>query len=155
MLNYCKYKWAENEQKLKEAIEKSENHIEWEYDDLVRMVVTYILNKGGDEEKVYGANWSDNLAIIDDGDYQGTLIYLIHREVYQPSPDDYLITYVDYGSCPGCDTLEGIQSDYDNKEKYPKPGQVMEYMTLCRDIVTHFKHPFDSYIVMEEAEIDD
>lgn len=53
---------------------------------------------------------------IDDGDYQGTLVFVIGATGYQPF--DYWYTRVYYGSCSGCDALEdawgyGEQRDYE------------------------------------------
>lgn len=42
---------------------------------------------------------------IDDGDYQGTLLFVVAASGYQP--DTYWTTRVYYGSCSGCDALEG------------------------------------------------
>ena len=154
MLIYCKMKWAENNEKLRKVIEESEHHSEWDYDDLIYMVIDNILNKDGDEEnEACEVAWSKDIAKIDDGDFQGTILYLIHRETYQPNECEYLITYIGYGSCCVCDTLQRIQCDdnYDNKDKKPSKGQVNDYMTLCRDIVTRFKHPFNDMEAMEEA----
>ena len=43
--------------------------------------------------------------VINDGDYQGTLVFVIGATGYQP--DVYWYTKVYYGSCTGCDALEG------------------------------------------------
>lgn len=75
---------------------------------------------------------TNNITIIDDGDYQGTLIFVLHTKCYQPSVTDYVYTSVDYGSCCCCDTLEHINSCgsylYD---ELPTDNQVKDYMTLC------------------------
>lgn len=75
---------------------------EWsiEYADIVREVVEVV--KG--EE--YGGPDPERIHEIDDGDYQGTLLYVIASDEYQPS--DYWYVKVIYGSCSGCDTLLGI-----------------------------------------------
>ena len=52
-----------------------------------------------------------NIHVIDDGDYQGTLLYIIPEKGYQPS--EYWAVKVSYGSCSGCDTMESIRSDYE------------------------------------------
>ena len=151
MLNYCKVKWAENEWKLKKAIENSTDHTRWQYKDLVEMIVRFILNpvKGSERE------WSEDIIHeIDDGDYQGTLLYLIHRDDYQPEAYEYLITYVYYGSCCGCDTLQAIQEGSYN-DGLPTKEQVKDYMTLCRDMVTHMKCPFAINEEYEEAIMED
>lgn len=46
----------------------------------------------------------DRIHRIDDGDYQGTLVFVIGADGYQPST--YWYTDVSYGSCSGCDALE-------------------------------------------------
>lgn len=67
---------------------------------------------------------------IDDGNYQGTLVYVIGSSGYQPS--DYWCVMVDYGSCSGCDTLEGIRGYSDET---PTEEQVKSYMMLALHIV--------------------
>lgn len=69
---------------------------------------------------------------INDGDYQGTLLYIIPLSTYQPAEWEYLTTYVNYGSCSGCDTLLGI-SCYDSD--LPNKTQVKDYLTLCLHMV--------------------
>jgi hypothetical protein len=78
----------------------------------------------------------EGMTVIDNGDYQGTLIFAIPRYTYQPNEKEYIITYVDYGSCSACDTLESIR-DYDDNS--PSPEQVQGYMTLALHILQRFK----------------
>lgn len=91
------------------ANEKEYRHAE--YDNLVEKLVHFIFNT---EEMLGDANWyeydmnHDNT--IDDGDYQGTRIFFVNRDSYQPSETDYIVTFVNYGSCSACDTLQGAQS---------------------------------------------
>lgn len=165
MLKYCKDKWAENEDKLREAISKTDRNIrrEWTYADLVILVVENILNPGMQPKYLRhkgfltsaGSPWQTNVGEVDDGDYQGTLIFVIHMNSYQPNSDEYMFTYVEYGSCSGCDTLQGIQSEdiYDEENQKEIDGSVMyDYMTLCKHLVDNFKHPFESnFVNFEEA----
>jgi hypothetical protein len=67
---------------------------------------------------------------INDGDYQGTLVYVIGAKGYQPST--YWFVRVGYGSCSGCDTLEAIRGYRDDK---PDKDQVDQYMKLALDVV--------------------
>lgn len=67
---------------------------------------------------------------IDDGDYQGTLLFVVAAGGYQPS--DYWYVKVSYGSCSGCDTLQSIHSYSDEP---PTETQVEEYMTLALHVV--------------------
>ena len=80
------------------------------YKDLVKRVVSVLhdeVNEGDspDPERIHEIN---------DGDYQGTLIFVIGESGYQPST--YWAVRVYYGSCSGCDTLEAVRSDYSNWE---------------------------------------
>lgn len=69
-----------------------------------------------------------NILKIDDGDYQGTEIFILHKDVYQPDIEDYVYTNTHYGSCSGCDTLMGI---YRYDDGLPSELQVNDYMNLC------------------------
>jgi hypothetical protein len=71
---------------------------------------------------------------IDDGDYQGTLLFVIAAKGYQPS--DYWSVFVSYGSCSGCDTLQAI---HDYGSEAPTDDQVSQYMTLALHIVQELK----------------
>lgn len=71
---------------------------------------------------------------IDDGDYQGTLVYVIASQGYQP--EKYWAVKVIYGSCSGCDTLESIR---DYSDDAPDEQQVKDYMTLCLHIIQNMK----------------
>src|SRR5689334_18496066 len=72
------------------------------YKDIVRAVVEAITDEDG-----YATIDPKRIHEIDDGDYQGTLLYVIAANDYQPS--DYWFVKVNYGSCSGCDTLEAIR----------------------------------------------
>lgn len=94
------------------------------YKDIVRLVVEAV----GDDS--YARPDPERIHQVDDGDYQGTLVFVIGARGYQPS--DYWYVKVGYGSCSGCDTLEsicGYSSDKPNEE------QVKDYMTLALHIV--------------------
>lgn len=112
----------ENKEKLREqfAAKAPES-----YTEIVKAVVGVI---GGDDE--YDAPDVNRVHQIDDGDYQGTLVYVIGAGGYQPN--DYWYVKVGYGSCSGCDTLQGIHGYSDEK---PTESQVEEYMTLALHIV--------------------
>ena len=57
----------------------------------------------------------DRIHRIDDGGYQGTLVFVIAERDYQPST--YWYTTVSYGSCSGCDSLESAWG-YGNNHNY-------------------------------------
>ena len=95
--------FRENKEQFEKWVESVEEEIT--YMDILKQVINLCLNEL-DEDKI---------TEIDNGDYQGTLIYLIPRNCYQPMVSDYVYTSVSYGSCSGCDTLLAAQNwDYCN-----------------------------------------
>lgn len=99
------------------------------YVDLVRLVVQAI-NPG----RQSGLPDPDRIVEIDDGHYQGIVVFVIGETGYQPST--YWYVRVEYGSCSACDTLQGIQG-YDDSP--PTNEQVSQYMTLALHIVQRMK----------------
>ncbi len=96
-----------------------------DYESIVRIVIETISN--GEAE--YGdREWPDPERIhsIDDGDYQGTLVFVIAATGYQPYT--YWCTLVSYGSCSGCDTLQAIRCYSDEPLD---DEQVQDYWTLA------------------------
>ena len=112
-----------NEDRIREQI--APKHI-CSYDELVRIVIENIT----DEEYTDYNPDPERIHCIDDGDYQGTLLFVIAAKGYQPNK--YWATRVYYGSCSGCDTLEGI-SDYSGEP--PTEAQINDYMSLALGIV--------------------
>lgn len=92
-----------------------------DYKSIVKLVIETIARNdeysGPDPERIHE---------IDDGEYQGTLVYVIGEKGYQP--DRYWYARVSYGSCSGCDTLEAIRGYTDEP---PTDEQVREYWTLA------------------------
>lgn len=102
-----------------------------DYDAIVRSVVEVI----GDPDE-YERPDPERIHIIDDGDYQGTLLFVIAATGYQPYT--YWNVFVSYGSCSGCDTLQSIQDDgpWDGP---PNDQQLDGYMTLALHIVQQMR----------------
>jgi hypothetical protein len=94
------------------------------YKDVVRAVIDAV---GGDD--YYGPD-PERIHEIDDGDYQGTLVFVIGATGYQPH--DYWYVRVWYGSCSGCDTLQDI-SGYSSEP--PTDQQADDYLTLALHVV--------------------
>jgi hypothetical protein len=97
-----------------------------DYEEIVKIVVDSIYEKYGDPDKT-------RIHCVDDGDYQGTLLFIIGAEGYQPT--DYWSVKVDYGSCSGCDTFESIRYPGDAISEQ----QVNGYWTLALHIVQRMK----------------
>lgn len=95
------------------------------YDVLVKWVIETLVDESDDEPLD-----PERITVINHGDYQGTLLYVIGAEGYQPS--DYWAVSVGYGSCSGCDTLEAIRS-YDDEP--PTESDIDQYMSLGLHIV--------------------
>ena len=149
MIKYCVNKWDKNKGLLEEAIKERTDMAHVDYVDLLKMVVRYILNDG---KETYDSKWNpDAIHTIDDGDYQGTLLFLIPSTDYQPGASDYLMTCVYYGSCCGCDTLQAIQSymPYTDESKVGEQ-QLKDFMTLCKDLVTSMIRPYKSWDAGDE-----
>lgn len=141
MLKYCLKKWDKNNDLLRKKLESDKELNSCGYEYLVKLVVDIILN--GDEKDAYSCDSFDSSRInkIDNGDYQGTLIFLIPTKEYQPSESSYLMTFVGYGSCSACDTLQAIQDWSDNP---PSENQLKDYMSLCKDLVCNIVKPYNT-----------
>lgn len=140
MMKYCFDKWNKNQDKLLKAIKKDKTLNDCEYVYLVKLVVHHILNDGKEELDYYDDWDADEITVIDSGGYQGTLLFLIPKGNF-PMEYQYIMTFVNYGSCPGCDTLQGIQL-YTDEE--PTDVQAKEYLALCKDIVTNMIVPYNT-----------
>lgn len=133
MIKYCLDCWNKNQQSLRQQLETDTSLNGCNYEYLVKLVAKHILGNEWDAE---------NITVIDNGDYQGTLLFLIPKDTYQPSEYEYLMTYVGYGSCSYCDTLQSIQDWGDDKPLTPK--QVEDFMKLCKDLVTNMILPYNT-----------
>lgn len=102
-------------------------HCPEDYKQIVCEVVKAINNY---EEKKYGYPYPDNIHVINDGDYQGTLVFVIPEFDYQPM--EYWYVRVAYGSCSGCDTLQGIGWWHPNN---PTKQQLDDVMMLALHVV--------------------
>ena len=122
------------ERKDELAAKFQENH-PVNYLEIVKNVIS-ILGKDEDAQPD-----GERIHEIDDGEYQGTLVFVIAETGYQPSV--YWYVMVGYGSCSGCDTLEGIRR-YDSGT--PTKQQVDDYMTLALHIVQQLKRMDDEEV---------
>lgn len=131
MTEIIKKYWGLNANLLREKIENLESIDELSYEDIVKMSFKTIFNGDYDLDL-------ENMHVIDDGDYQGTLLFMIPEDRYQPGPGDYILTYIYYGSCSGCDTLQAIQADDDRNR------QNVDMLILCKDILCNATKPYNS-----------
>lgn len=97
---------AKEEQLKAELLEKRPES----YDALVERMVRAI-----SDPEDYEYPDPKRITIIDHGDYQGTRLYVIGADGYQPST--YWLVCVSYGSCSGCDTFQAnAESFYDDDD---------------------------------------
>lgn len=123
--------WFKNKNKLKEELIAHRDLEYCTYADLLKLTIQCIINRDSEDELDV-----DKIIQIDNGDYQGTLIFIIPRDTYQPAEYEHYVTYVDYGSCSYCDTLLHIQADYNYVSK---DQQVDDFMTLCLHMIERMK----------------
>lgn len=119
-------KWDKYKNDLEDYFRYTEQIEYDEYEKIVKILFEKIINK----DLKYDSERFDveDLLKIDDGDYQGTQIFILHKGCYQPEVEEYVYTSTYYGSCSGCDTIKSISS-YDRG--LPDEEQVKDYMTLA------------------------
>lgn len=121
--------WHKNKHQLRLWLENDVDvrNGEFRYVDIVKAVFERVINPGA----VYTYD-TRSIHIIDDGNYQGTQIYLIPLDTYQPTASEYVVTYNWYGSCSGCDTLLRLQC-------HDKETCIEGIMTLALHMVERMK----------------
>lgn len=120
--------WEEKNYLLKKWISDSELE-EIEYDLLFKKSIEILFNDSSffDLNKIQKIDW---------GDYQGTIIYIIAQDSYQPSTNETWFTSVGYGSCSGCDTLQDI---FNYESGKPSDSQVDQIHDLCLHMMQKMK----------------
>lgn len=141
MIKFCVEQWDKNCERLRAHLAERTDLAECSYEDLVKAVVQYIFN---DEEATWrDVTWDhEKITEIDNGDYQGTLLFLVPRDTYQPCANEYLMTFVEYGSCCGCDTLQCLQCGFDYNTKASNDS-INKFMDLCKDLVQNTIKPYN------------
>lgn len=134
MIEQFAHRFVEKQAEVKEAISKLDFP---GYETLLRVGLEVMV---GDSD--YGMPDSNRISTINDGDYQGTLVFVIPEYGYQPYT--YWVTKVSYGSCSGCDTLESIYSDGsrwsdDGENAKLSDSQVEDLYTLTLHMIQQMK----------------
>lgn len=106
------------------------------YQEIVRRLVTVLRDALADVDDVYSVPDPERIHVIDDGDYQGTLVFVIGETGYQPRR--YWATSVGYGSCSHCDTLAAIHG-YGYDDEKPTEEQARKYFTLALHLLQRMK----------------
>jgi hypothetical protein len=114
--------WERHKTELRRAFVASQPE---SYREVVTEVVRHVLSRG-----VVPHPDPDRVHEINDGEYQGTLVYVVAAAGYQPST--YWAVTVSYGSCSGCDALQDLL--YRGVDE-----RVDGLMTLALHIVQEFR----------------
>ena len=133
--------WEKNKGKLEEYFRTTPQSEYDSYELLVRRLFDIVINPSI-ENDYYGFD-TKNFLVIDDGDYQGTQIFILHIDTYQPSVEDYVYTNTYYSSCSVCDTLLSINENGYSSE-LPDEEQVKDYMRLCLHLLQRCNFMIDS-----------
>lgn len=136
MVKIMKDCWDANKEKLKEALASRTDLNSCDYKLLVELTFENIFNASRENDRLD----LEHMTEIDDGDYQGTLLFMIPFDTYQPSSYEYILTYIGYGSCSGCDALQAAQ-DW-NDEKLTE-RQLSDFMSICKDLVCNAIKPYN------------
>ena len=108
--------FQENKSKLgKELMQELGDYLS--YQTLLKLTIETAINPELDEHSKLD---TDNITHIDNGHYQGTEIYVVAEDTYQPSTNEHIFTHNFYGSCSGCDVLLSALHGTDQKEKKEK-----------------------------------
>ena len=136
--------WDENNKLL---LKEFETTIPDGYQDIVKKLISIVINpylyKIKPKYPESDGLDIDSMTIIDDGDYQGTQIFIIPFNTYQPDTNDYVFTHNYYGSCSGCDTYQNILMccDYDeNCNKIPTKEIAKDLHTLALHLLQAFRY---------------
>lgn len=147
MIKYALKKWSENKDVLRNAIQQTEKdkRSSWNYNDIVKLTCHYIFNENtADKDPKINI---EGITMVDtgNGNHQGTLLFILPFDTDHPAEYEYLMTYVGYGSCSCCDTLQRVQADDEDDEDDDETEKEMvdSYLSICKDIVCNTIKPYN------------
>ena len=126
--------WNENKDRFEYWLRIDVDANTLSYEDIVKGIIDEVINPYIDSN--YDKLDVEKMTVIDDGDYQGTYIYIIPKNCYQPSVCDYVMTDNYYGSCSGCDALLGVQ---DSWGKEVSDDTIEGIMTIALHLIEKMK----------------
>jgi len=125
--------WGKHQEKVKQWIASIEDQGEIDYEMLLKNTLRILFE---DENAYSGMPDFKNITQIDYGEYQGTFVFIVGGRTYQPNANEHWYTYVEYGSCSVCDTLESTRN---YRGGPPTTEQVTDYWTLCLHMIQRMK----------------
>lgn len=129
--------WNKNKDRLLDYFKNNDNHTALDYDEIVKKLFELVINH--EANTTYSV---EDMVVMTHGDYQGTQVYILHKQTYQPDVTDYVYTHNYYGSCSGCDTLQSLQG-YGSDAKVPDEEQLTEYMQLALNLLQQLRYMKD------------
>lgn len=135
--------WDSRKSHLEDWFKKTKQQ-DLSYESILKGIIDNVINPGIEEGKKWA---SENIHTIDDGDYQGSQLFIVPMDTYQPEPYEYFITYQDYGSCSGCDLLESIRG---YSSEFPGDTQIKQYMMLALHLLQRCRYIVDNKSYWEE-----
>jgi len=123
MIKEAVERWESNKDKIREYFKT--NNLP-SYKDIVKNIIDNISDDNDFNPDPEGIH------VINDGDYQGTMLFVVAEKGYQPS--SYWYVKVNYGSCSGCDTLQNIL-DYTSDDL--KDDLTDKQINLLMDLSLH------------------
>lgn len=124
-------KWWKHKDNMESWFRGFADISEVKWHGIAMALVENILNRG-----VEWCKLSNEVKVIDDGNLEGTNIFIYHNDVCVPSITDYFFTHNHYGTCSGCDTLLSIVDGYHGKAT---DEQVKLLMRLAFDLLRNIK----------------
>jgi hypothetical protein len=134
MIKELTKQFQDNKHKLRAKYEKERPS---GYEDIVKDVIKII----GKTDNYYKAPDPERITKIDEGDYQGTLVFVISCQGYQPHEYYYLRMW--YGSCSGCDAFLSTQGWGDEITE----DEVDGYMTMALHTAQRLKKMDEDSVV--------
>ena len=124
--------WDSAKATIKEEISKRVYEDDWtiyDYDGLLTLVLECMLSYDYEDEFAFD---TEKISVIDNGDYQGAMLFIIPKNEYQTN--NYWMTWTGYGSCSYCDVMQGIAYDDETSEQ-----KIDDLMTLGLHMIQRIK----------------
>lgn len=139
MTQIMKKCWGERKDELRKILAERTGLNCCDYETLVKLVFETVYNGYVNDAYIVDL---EKITTIDNGDYQGILLFVIPFHTYQPRAHEYIMTHIDYGSCSGCDALQAAQAWFDDDSKLTEQ-QIIDFMAICKDIVSNAIKPYN------------
>jgi len=136
--------WENNKHRLENHFKEMKGTENLSYGEIVRLLFEKVITDIESDDTWGDLNFNlSQLIELDHGSYQGTQIWIVPLDRYQPDVTDYVYTHNYYGSCSGCDTLQSILSNHDYIEDEDEftftEKQIRDLMTLALHLVQNMK----------------